>query len=304
MGLNTIQGIYAPTSRACVPFLVPKDKLVRANSILETVNSLANMVAPPAAGILLAGFGLIPILVVSGICFAVTAVMDLLINIPYKKQQADRNILRTMKSDMRQAFNFVGKNTILIKLAILMFILSLLIPGVFNVGVPVFVMQRLGMSTGYFGLGRAIAFSGGILGGTIAGALGKKLTVRSVPLTSILLGLSIVPIGFAIWINISYFMAFAVIVASDFISALVLVLWMVPIWAYIQTITPPELSGKVMSLLSGLPMIAMGLGLLLFGMLFQRFDSAPWHIVFITTAICCIAALLLRKHFREVKVEK
>lgn len=187
--LNTIQGMYAPTSRACVPFLVQEDKLVRANSILETVNALANMAAPPAAGILIARFGLFPILMVSGICFAVTAVMDLLMNIPCKKQQTDKNILRTIKSDMRQAFDFVGKRPILIKFAILMFTLSLLIPGVFNVGVPVFVMQRLEMGTGYYGFGRAIAFGGGILGGAIAGFLGEKLTIRSIPLTSILLGL-------------------------------------------------------------------------------------------------------------------
>ena len=297
LALNAIQGMYTPTSQACVPFLVPKDKLVRANSVLETVNTLSNMAAPPTAGILLARFGLFPILVVCGICFAVTALMDLLISVPYQKQQTSERAAQIIKGDMAQAFRFVRKRPVLIKLAILMFILSALIPGVFNVGVPVFITQTLGMDAVYLGIGRAIAWSGGILGGIIASSLGEKLKLKSIPLTSILLGLSIVPIGFAVWSDIPYVAAFAIIVASDFISGLALVLWSIPIWAYIQAISPPELIGKIMSFFSGLPMVAMGLGLLLFGMLFERFYFAPWHIVFATSLISCIAALLLRKYF-------
>ena len=303
LALNAIQGMYTPTSQACVPFLVPEDKLVRANSVLETVNTLSNMAAPPTAGILLARFGLFPILVVCAICFAVTALMDLLISVPYNKQQTGARVSQIIKDDMRQAFRFVKRRPVLIKLAILMFTLSALIPGVFNVGVPVFIVQYLGMDAVYLGTGRAIAWGGGILGGIIASSLGEKLRLKSVPLTSVLLGLSIVPIGFAVWMDISYFAAFAIIVAADFISGMALILWSIPIWAYIQTITPPELIGKVLSLFSGLPMIAMGLGLLLFGILFEQFYFAPWHIVFVTALICCITVLLLRKHFREVHID-
>ncbi|MCL2841882.1 MAG: MFS transporter [Oscillospiraceae bacterium] len=302
IALNAIQGMYTPTSQACVPFLVPEGKLIRANSILETVNTLSNMAAPPTAGILLAGFGLFPILVVCAICFAITAVMDLLIRVPYKKQQASGNVMQIITSDMAQAFRFVSKHPTLIKLAILMFVLSALIPGVFNVGVPVLVIQHLGMDAVHLGTGRAIAWVGGILGGIIAGSLGEKLTLKSIPVTSIMLGFSIVPIGFAVWMDIPYFTAFAIIVASDFVSGLALILWSIPIWAYIQTIVPPELIGKVMSLFSGLPMIAMGLGLLLFGMLFERFSFVPWHVIFVTSFICCITVLLLRKHFNTIQL--
>ena len=303
IALNAMQGMYTPTSQACVPFLVPEDKLIRANSILETVNTVANMAAPPMAGILLAGFGLFPILTVCALCFAVTAVMDLLIRVPYKKQQTSGSVVQIIKSDMAQAFRFVKKHPILIKLAILMFIFSALIPGVFNVGAPVLVIQYLEMDAVYLGTGRAIAWVGGILGGIIAGSLGERLTLKSIPITSMVLGFSIVPIGFAVWMDIPYFTAFAMIVASDFISGLALLLWTIPIWAYIQAIAPPELIGKVMSLFSGLPMIAMGLGLLLFGALFERFFFAPWHIILGTALICCITVLFLRKHFKEAETK-
>ena len=299
IALNVIQGMYTPTSQACVPFLVPKDKLIQANSILETVNTLSNMAAPPTAGILLARFGLFPILLLCMICFAITAVMDLLIRVPYQKPESSGSIMQIVKNDMIQALRFVRQHPILIKLAVLMFVLSSLIPGVFNVGVPVLVIQHLGMGTVHLGTGRAIAWIGGVLGGIIAGALGEKLKLKSIPITSLTLSVSIVPIALAVWLNIPHFTAFAIIVASDFLSGFALVLWSIPIWAYIQSISPPTLIGKVTSLFAGLPMIAMGLGLLLFGFLFEHFPFAPWHIIFAASFICCITTFLLKKHFRE-----
>jgi len=299
LALNAIQGMYTPTSQACIPFLAPENKLIRANSIIETVNTLSNMAAPPTAGIILVRFGLFPILGICAVCFTVTAMMDLYIHIPYKKQQTSESILQIIKSDMAQAFHFVKKHPALIKLAMLMFILSALIPGVFNIGVPVLVIQHLEMDMIYLGTGRAIAWVGGILGGIIAGSLGEKLTLKSVPFTSIMLGLSIVPIGFAVWMSLPHFIAFAIIVASDFISGLALILWSIPIWSYIQTITPPTLIGKVMSLFSGLPMMAMGLGLLLFGVLFEQFHFAPWHVIFVTSFVCCTSTLIFKKYLRH-----
>ena len=300
IALNAIQGMYTPTSQACVPFLVPEGKLIRAHSILETVNTLSNMAAPPTAGILLARFGLFPVLLLCMMCFAITAVMDLFIRVPYQKPESSGSIMQIVKNDMIQALRFVRQHPILIKLAVLMFVLSALIPGVFNVGVPVLVIQHLGMDTVYLGTGRAIAWVGGVLGGIIAGALGEKLKLKSIPITSFMLSISIVPIALAVRLNIPHFTAFAIIVASDFLSGLALVLWSVPILAYIQRISPPELIGKVMSLFAGLPMIAMGMGLFLFGFLLEHFPFTPWHIIFAASFICCITTFLSKKYFKEV----
>ena len=161
LALNAIQGIYVPAVQASTPLLVPEDKLVRANSFIETVNTLANTAAPAAAGILLAGFGLYPILVVCAICFAITAVMDLLIRVPYKKQQGDKKILQLVKSDMIPALHYATKeNSTLVIIAILMIIIPMFLSGVFAIGIPVFITQNFGMGTEYAGIARAIGWSG------------------------------------------------------------------------------------------------------------------------------------------------
>ena len=304
LALNAIQGMYMPAVRAGIPLIVPSDKLVQANSATSTVNTLSSMGAPAIAGILFGRFGLFPILVVCAICFAVTAIMDLLIRIPYKKQQANESVVQIVKGDMTLALRFaVKENPALAKIAILMFIFSMIIPGVMVVGIPVFITQNLGMGMEYVGIGRAVSWTGAIIGAAIAGSLGERLTIKSVPLASILFSLSLIPIGTVLIFDMPNFAAYVIIVAADSISSIMHSLFFIPIWAYLQKITPPGLLGKVLSLFEGLPWLAAGLGFLLFGILFEQFDLVPWLVIFVAAFICCITMLLLRKHFKEAKAD-
>jgi len=295
LALNAIQGMYMPTVQSSIPFLAPPDKLIQANSAASVVNTLSNIAAPAAAGFFLGRFGITPILVVCAICFAITAVMDLLIRIPYKKQETEASVMQIVKSDMSQALRFMWRHPVLVKGASLTLIVSVLTTGVIMVGIPVLITQHLGMSAEHMGIGRAISWGGALLGTAISSYMGARLTIKKVPLFVVLLGLTMAPIGIALLLDIPHFAAFVVLVASDFIFTVVILLYMIAMWAYIQRTTPEELIGKVMALFSGLPFVASGLGYLLFGMLFERFYFAPWMIVFVSAFICSIAALIFRK---------
>lgn len=302
LALNAIQGMYLPAVQASTPLLVPENALVRANSVIETVNTLANMAAPAAAGILLARFGLSPILVACAVCFVITAGMDLLIRIPYKKQETGMGMIQIVKTDMTGALRFVTKERpILVKMAVLMIVLPMFVASIFMVGVPVFITQYLGMGTEHIGIGRGIAWSGGIIGGLIAGALGERLTIKRVPSAAVFLALSLVPVGVVLLFDMPHLAAFVVIIAADTICGVALMLYMIPLWAYVQKITPPQLLGKVMSLLSALPIVSTGLGFLLTGVFLERLYTVPWLIVFVAAFICLVTVLFVRKHFREAE---
>jgi len=303
LALNAIQGMYMPTVQSSIPFLVPQDKLVQANSATSVVNTLSNIAAPAAAGFFLGRFGLTPILVICAICFAITSVMDLLIRIPYKRQETNETILQIVKGDTLQALRFVKKRSILIKITIMMLIIATLTTGVIMVGIPVFITQHLGMSAEHMGIGRAISWGGALLGTAISSYLGERLTIRKVPLFTVLLGLAMLPIGLALLLDIPNFTAFVVLIASDFIFTVVILLYMIATLTYIQKITPEELIGKVMALFSALPFFSSGLGYLLFGMLFEEFYAVPWIIVFVAVVICMSVPLLWRRDFREAKTD-
>jgi len=297
LALNTIQGFYMPVVEASVPLLAPPDQLTRANSATMAVNTISNMGAPAIAGMLLGWVGLFPILVVAAICFAITAVIDLLLQIPYTKQETQGSALRIVKSDLTEAIRFVGKHAILIKMIVLMMIVFALSSGIFMTGIPVFILQHFDMSMEYVGFGRSFSWAGALVGTAIVGWMGERLTIKHVPVSVLLLALAVVPIGLVLLFNVPVFAAFVVLIVSDFIFTIIMVPYMLAIITYAQRIAPEALVGKVMSLFVALPFFASGIGYLLFGVLFERFYDLSWLIVLVSAALMGGTGIVLRKYF-------
>ena len=300
LALNAIQGMYAPTVYAGIPALVPESKLVAANSAVTTVDTLSNVAAPAVAGILFGNFGLFPILAVAAICFGVTAVIDLFIQIPYNKQTVDKGMFQIIKGDMSEAVLFVGKkNPRFILFIGLYFLIPVLIGPIIVVGIPIFITQDLNMGMEYIGIVKGVGWVGGILGSMLAGFLGERLSIRSVPFTATLLGLSIIPIGAVLLFDMPISLAYIAMIGANIIYTMTFLLFMIAIDAHIQKITPEALIGKVMSLFTAIPYFASGLGFVLFGILFERFYAISWLIIFASACIVGVAMLSLRKHLTK-----
>ena len=301
LALNAVQGMYMPTVEASIPALVPSERLVPANSVIGSINALSNLAAPAVAGILLGRFGLFPILIVGAVCFALTAIMDLMIRIPYKKQQAHESIVKMVKSDMSQAFHFaVREEPILAKLAVIMFLFIMTIAAVILVGLPVLITQALGMDMEYAGMSKGISVIGVLIGSAIAGALGERLTINRIFLPIFLCCMTLIPIGLVFLFDTAPFTAYVIITAASTLTFMTGQLFQIPVWAYIQKVTPTELVGKVFSLVVIFPFLANGLGHLLFGALFEQFYMVPWLVIFVAAFLAGVVALYSRKHFNIV----
>jgi len=298
MALNAIQGMYMPAVQASVPALVPSDKLIPANSAVTIVNMLANMAAPAVAGILFGNFGLTPVLLISAVCFGITAVMDLLIRIPFKKQSSPGSIAQMVIGDLSLSFRFIVKEKpILAKSAGVMFFVSLSLTSLLFVGLPVLITQHLGMSMTMVGVNQSAMMVGGLLGGIIAGALGTRLVMRKIYLPLLAVSLFLLPMGLVFAFDAPTLVAYVTITAMGALIFVAAQMCSIPMFAFIQKETPTELIGKVMSIMLILPFLANALGILLFGMLFERFAELPWIIVFVVVLVSAVIAIYTRSQF-------
>ena len=161
------------------------------------------------------------------------------------------------------------------------------------------ITQFLGMDIEFVGISKSIAFIGSVLGSIAAAFLGERITIKSISPLAIASGLSMLPIGAVLLFDMPTAYAYVAITAAMFINFMAGWVLVIPAFAHIQTVTPPEHIGKVMSLFAPLPWFAGGLGFLSYGILFERFDSTPWLIVFISTFICVMSALFTRKYFNS-----
>jgi predicted MFS family arabinose efflux permease len=304
LALNAIQGLYMPAVQACVPLLAPADKLVPANSVTSMINMFSGMAGMAVAGVLYSRYGLLPILVVSAVCFAITAVMDLLIRVPYRKRESSGGLIDIAKSDISEAAMFMAREKpILLKTGIIVFFINLLLASMVVVGIPVLITQNLGFDMDLVGINSGIMMAGGAVGGITAGILGSRLSMRKISFLLTASSLAVIPVGLVFLFYMPAFTSYIIITISTALMMCILQLAQIQFFAFIQGSVPTDLLGKVMSLLVILPFIASGLGSLLYGVLFEQFKAQPWVVVFGTITATVVIALYSHKQFRGAITE-
>jgi len=298
--LNAIQGMYVPTIQASVPVLIPMDKLTSGNAVVGVVNSLSSMIGIAVAGFVYGRYGLTPILVASAICFAITAVMDLLIRIPYKKQDSSGGVLGIVKSDISQSVRYATKEKpVLARSVVIVFLIVFLLASVIMVGQPVLVNQHLGMGMEYVGISQSLMMIGGLLGGIIAGAWGERLNIQKSLIVIAIGSIFIVSMGLVFLIETPQIVAYITLTAACALVFLTVQVFNIAAITFVQKNTPTELIGKVMSMMMVLPFLAQALGQVLYGALFEEFEAMPWVIIFATALLVAIISVFSRGVFSD-----
>lgn len=302
MLLYGIQGAYQPAVQASLPALVAPEKLIAANAAVNQVNSLAGLLGPVIGGFLYGTYGLTPILSVSIVCFALSAVMELFIRIPHQKRRASTSVWAIVREDMRESFHFIlREKPVLAKGILIVCAFNLFMSSMLIIGMPVIITQHLGMSSQLYGASQGALAAGGLLGGLLAGLLGERLKITHAHILLLFCALGCLPIGIILAVSVSPFFSYLSITVLVFLLMMGATLFTVQMLAFVQKETPQALIGKVIACLLALNLCAQPIGQALYGVLFERFAAAPWAIVIGTALISCIVALLSKKVFSVLK---
>ena len=180
MMLYGISGTYQPAVQASIPLLVDEENLVSGNAIINQVNTLANLLGPVIGGMLFGAGGLVPILVVSIVCFTFSAIMEIFIKIPFNKQINDKGIFAIARDDLKDSIEFVRTDKpIFFSIAFIVSIFNLVLTAAMIVGIPILVIQVLKMSDVELGITQGVLALGGLFGGFLAAMAQKRLELRN-----------------------------------------------------------------------------------------------------------------------------
>jgi predicted MFS family arabinose efflux permease len=304
MILYGIQGAYAPAVQASMPLLAEGDMLIRANAVVNLVQMLATTLGSAAGGFLFSEFGMWPILAVSCVCFAFSAFIELFIKIPFKKRPPAKSAFALVKGDMAESGAFVFKEfPIMGRVIAITFMINLVMSAMLIVGLPVIITEILGMSEGYYGVSQSVVGIGGLIGGVLAGVLGKRAKPKSAWLFLGLCALSAVPMGIVLIFS-SNFASYAVITAMSAVMMGASTLFSIQMLAFGQAVTPRQLVGKVIALVMTVNLCAQPLGQAVYGLLFERFTAYPWAVVLGSALLSLCVALYSRSVFRKLPAEE
>ena len=305
LALNAVQGAYMSTVNAAVPLVIPTEKLTSGNAIIGMINALVGGMGQALAAVLYSNLGLYAILIPFAVLYGLTAIVDLFICVPHTKLKVESSVVNMIKTDITQAVRFVAKDKpILMRMSVIAFVVFAAIASMLIIAVPVLVTESLNMDLSFVGISQVFMAVGGLAGGITASILGVRLNVRKLPLIMVILSIAPIPMGLVIFLNAPMMMAFVIITAVCAIVMFTLTLVVVMAITYVQTETPPELLGKVLSLFSMLPFLAQAVGQFGFGVLFETFASSPWIAVFTAVAMSILITAYSFKHLRNISIEK
>ncbi|MDR1322626.1 MAG: MFS transporter [Gracilibacteraceae bacterium] len=302
--LYGIDGADRPAVKASVPALVNAEHMMRANSIVDVVDSAAAMAGPVIGGLLFSVFGLTPILYVSIGCFFASVALDIFIHIPFEKKAAAGNIFATGISDLRESFSFMlRKRPTLWKISLIFASSNLLLTTLVLIGLPVIITQHLGFGPGganrAYGYAQGVIAAGAILGGLLAGVLSNKLKSTASP--ALLIGCSLcVILGGAALQTLSRPMgSYLVLIIACALMLALHTLFQIQMVTYLQLLTPKDLIGKVISCFICVVMCTNPLGQFAYGFVFEHIGSGIYLPFYAAGLVMTGVSILTRRVFDD-----
>ena len=299
MLLYGIAGAYQPAVQASIPLLARAEQLTSANAVINMVQTLSALLGPVTGGVLFGAFGIRPILWVSILCFFLSAVMELFIRIPHTPRAAAGGVLSTIRQDLGASWRFIRRERpVFLSVVLVLALFNLVLSAALVVGIPVAVVQVLGMSDSRLGLTQGAMGLGGLFGGLLTACLGARLPLRrggavllAASATAAGMGAALLPGIPALpgWWGVTA-MSFAVMVLSTMLT--------VVLSAAVQGRTPPELLGKVMSFIMAVSSCAAPLGQAVYGALFERCPA--WAVLLGAAGAAALTAVYSRQVFRAL----
>ncbi len=247
---------HAPAMQAAIPLLVPVERLTQAGGWGNLITSLSSMIGPVIGAALMATFPISAIMLVDifGALFAIGCLF--FVKIPNVRQNAQAP---DFLSDWKQGFAAIKQNK-----PILRFLPGMLLCNILYVPLgslfPLLVRSHFGGGAWHNSVAEFV-FAGGLLASSLIigiwGGMRRRFLMASLAIVVMGIGSALSgalpPSGFIPFVVCCFIIGGT----GSFFS--------VPVIAYMQETTPPEMMGKVFSLLTTAMMLAMPVGLLLAG---------------------------------------
>ena len=291
-----------PTVQACIPTIVEKKLLQKANAYVSQVHSVSNMVGPLIGAGLYELIGLKSTISICGVGFAIACIIEVFIKIPYQhSKRVSQNVFKVIGVDFKESFNYIVKERPLIfKLFLIIALYNLFITSMIHIGLPYILKIVLKVSSICYGITESTMGIGAIIGSVVVILFGKKIEIGKIYLLLIVAIVGYIPLMI---INNEYvFVSYVVITIGIFLAMLVETIFDITMMSYIQINTPNKLMGKVFSLNMLIVLCAQPLGEVMFGNLFERFKMQTFYVVLfslICGVIITIILLMLLKRSSE-----
>ena len=306
MLLYGIAGAYQPSVQSAIPVLVTQQHVMKANSVINTVNSLSSLTGPVLGGVLYSTYGLRTVLIICLACFFASAVMEIFIHIPYKKPEKKEGIWKIVRADFEQSFQFIRRERPEIgKVVLVICGINLFLSAMIIVGMPYIITEVLEIQTNLAnrlcGFAEGALGAGGLAGGICAGIFSEKLQIEDAGKAILICALCLFPMGISMLLPVSALTVYGVLAVCCFIVMLFSTIFTVQMISYIQIATPRNLIGKVIAMTLTVSTCSQPLGNALYGILFDACRDKEAFVILFAGITSLLLAAGTGKYFGSLR---
>ena len=282
--LSICYTLYGPAVVSSIPQVVEEEKLITANGIINQVGSIVNFVGPILAGLLYGLIGIKFIVIINAVSFLVSAILELLLNIPEVKKEKikdSKNFMVKSFLDMKGSFIYLKKEKKVILGIIASYALcNIFIVPVLSIIAPYFINILLGLSSKVYGIVEGICVLGMILGSLVITIKPKMVSIKKLHYTyfPMIIGIALMSILELIKVN-NYALAGLFALAGMGIMFSISLSNVLTL-SFIQKEIPKNMHGRISALSTAVATISVIPGQLLFGQVIDKGISIS--IIFIT----------------------
>ena len=209
--------------------------------------------------------------------------------------------LHAVKKDLGESFHFLTSEQVYVFKAILLnATFVFLIQPLITTGAPFIIRVVLDLSSVLNGLSQAFMGAAGLVGGIVAGMVANKFKTEKIYRLFWIMGISIAAFGSSLLFNLSAnltYIIFVIISIIIFISASIAGVY---IMSAIQQNVPDNMLGRIMSFYSAIVSIALPIGILLYGYLYEKFINHLPVIMFLTSIAILVIGYIGKKTYHHL----
>jgi MFS transporter, DHA3 family, macrolide efflux protein len=309
LAVGAFSTLFRPAARAIMPLLVSVESIQDANGLMSASESLANTISLAAGGLLIAAIGASTTLFYNSATYVVSAVMIFLILMPSAKSNsvspakegtiqeqnvADPSHGTSFLSEIREGLRFMRDHMGILEITLISTVLNFFFGMSLNFA-AVYATAFLHADATIYGLILAAFSFGNAIGSLIVGRInalrhaGRVLIIAS-------LGFGFATLGLIVLRN--YVFASAMSFSLGFALGICITLY----FSIVQTLVPPNLLGRVISVDEVGSFAALPLAQVFGGVVIQIYGIVPdFEIAGIGLIACGIVSIFL-KDMRNLKV--
>ncbi len=307
--LSTISTIYQPVVNTCVPLIVSRDHLVRANAIIQQVASLSQFLGPILAGLLYGFFGITGVVIINLVSFLFSALVELFLEIPHQRREGQQSFKAAFMTDMKESYHYLRhENLIVCRMLLFSGFYNLFLVPVFSVATPYLIKVTFALSSEVYGWAEGMIALGMIVGGFIITYRPNHFHIKRVYQLLYLTSVSMMLMGGVVYLFHFGFIDAATSVVLFTVCGMIImgVLGIANVLsaAYLYQAVDGAILGKILAFGSAFATLCIPLGQILFGGLLEVLSQKLYLLILMAAFFVFLVTLLVRWNVRLIKEDE